>query len=113
MSSVNLPPLPPIGGETTGRNAIDVLTSQHRDLVDLCERLAADPADKKAADVLIAELSRHLSAEEQYLYPAIKAAVPGGQDLVARELAEDHALLVDMQRGNLSDMSPRMSIWLE
>ncbi|MFI5891350.1 hemerythrin domain-containing protein [Actinoplanes sp. NPDC051513] len=105
---MNLPPLPPIGGEATGRNAIDVLTEQHDDLVGLCARLAADPADKRAAEVLIAELSRHLSAEEQYLYPAIKAAVPGGEDLVARELAEDHALLIEMQRGNISDISEKV-----
>ncbi|WP_433382438.1 hemerythrin domain-containing protein [Actinoplanes sp. CA-142083] len=105
---MNLPPLPPVGGETTGRNAIDVLSEQHRDLLGLCDRLAADPADRRAADVLIAELSRHLSAEEQYLYPAIKAAVPGGEDLVARELAEDHALLVEMQRGEISDIAEKV-----
>nr|WP_040434344.1 hemerythrin domain-containing protein [Actinoplanes globisporus] len=93
MSSVNLPPLPPVGGETTGRSVIDVLSEQHRDLLALCDRMD----DKRALDVLIAELSRHLSAEEQYLYPALKAAVPGGEDLVARELAEDHKLLLLMK----------------
>jgi hypothetical protein len=108
VSSVNLPPLPPIGGETTGRNAIDVLTGQHHDLLALCDRLASDPADKRAADVLIAELSRHLSAEEQYLYPAIKAAVPGGEDLVARELAEDRELLIAMTRADISEISDKV-----
>jgi len=93
VSSVNLPPLPPVGGETTGRSVIDVLSEQHRDLLALCDRMD----DKRALDVLIAELSRHLSAEEQYLYPALKAAVPGGEDLVARELAEDHKLLLLMK----------------
>ncbi|MFF5288203.1 hemerythrin domain-containing protein [Paractinoplanes globisporus] len=90
---MNLPPLPPVGGETTGRSVIDVLSEQHRDLLALCDRMD----DKRALDVLIAELSRHLSAEEQYLYPALKAAVPGGEDLVARELAEDHKLLLLMK----------------
>jgi hypothetical protein len=90
---VNLPPLPPVGGETTGRSVIDVLSEQHRDLLALCDRMD----DKRALDVLVAELSRHLSAEEQYLYPALKAAVPGGEDLVARELAEDHKLLLLMK----------------
>ena len=94
MSSVNLPPLPPVGGETTGRNVIDVLAEQHRDLLSLCDRLGED---RRVADVLIAELSRHLSAEEQYLYPALRKAVPGGEDLAARELAEDHRLLLLMK----------------
>ncbi|WP_433292755.1 hemerythrin domain-containing protein [Actinoplanes sp. CA-030573] len=104
VSSLNLPPLPPVGGETTGRNVIDVLGRQHRDLLDLCDRLVAakrtpgEDDDRRVAGVLVAELSRHLSAEEQYLYPAIRRVVPGGEDLAARELAEDRELLVLLQR---------------
>ncbi|WP_239162711.1 hemerythrin domain-containing protein [Paractinoplanes rishiriensis] len=98
MSSLNLPPLPPVGGETTGRNVVDLLAEQHRELVELSDRLAAEPDDRRLADVLIATISRHLSAEEQYLYPAIRSAVPGGEELADRELAEDHDLLVTLQR---------------
>ena len=98
MSSVNLPPLPPVGGETTGRNVIDVLAGQHRELISLCDRLAAAPEDRKLRSVVIATLSRHLSAEEQYLYPAVRAAVPGGGELADRELAEDHTLLLLLKR---------------
>jgi hypothetical protein len=96
---VNLPPLPPVGGETTGRNVVDVLAEQHRELIGLADRLAADDrTDRRLADVVIATLSRHLSAEEQYLYPAVRTAVPGGDGLADRELAEDHELLVLLQR---------------
>jgi hypothetical protein len=97
MSALDLPPLPPTGGEITGRNAIDVLGEQHRELIELCDRLLAHPT-RKLRDVVVATLSRHLSAEEQYLYPAIRKVVPGGDDLAARELAEDKALLVLLQR---------------
>jgi hypothetical protein len=97
MSALDLPPLPPTGGEITGRNVIDVLGEQHRQLIELCDRLAAEPS-RKLRDVVVATLSRHLSAEEQYLYPAIRKVVPGGDDLAARELAEDKALLVLLQR---------------
>ena len=96
MSSLNLPPLPPTGGEITGRNAVDVLREQHRELLSLCDRLAAEPG-RRLTDVVIATLSRHLSAEEQYLYPAVRAAVPGGEQLADRELAEDHGLLVALK----------------
>jgi hemerythrin-like domain-containing protein len=96
VSSLNLPPLPPVGGETTGRTVVDVIEGQHRELVLLCDRLTDTAAQDRGRlrDVLIATLSRHLSAEEQYLYPAVRAAVPGGELLAERELAEDHGLLV-------------------
>lgn len=87
-----------MGGETTGRNVVDVVTQQHRALLELCEQLTAAPDDQRLTGVVIAELSRHLSAEEQYLYPAVRRTVPGGDDLADRELAEDHQLLVTLQQ---------------
>jgi hypothetical protein len=98
--SLKLPPLPPVGGETTGRSVVDVLTEQHRELLALCDRLADRTAADRAAvaQVVIATLSRHLSGEEQYLYPAVRLVVPGGGLLAARELAEDHDLLVTLRR---------------
>ncbi|XVV08980.1 hemerythrin domain-containing protein [Actinoplanes sp. CA-131856] len=98
MTSLNLPPLPPLGGETTGRNVVDVITQEHRELLELCSLLQEQPNDRKITDVVIATLSRHLSCEEQYLYPAIRKVVPGGEELTDRELAEDHALLVTLQQ---------------
>lgn len=86
-----------MGGKTTGRNVVDVITEEHRELLELCDRLLAEPGDKRLAGVLIAELSRHLSAEEQYLYPAVRRTVPGGEELTARELAEDRELLITLQ----------------
>ncbi|MEU4422367.1 hemerythrin domain-containing protein [Actinoplanes sp. NPDC024001] len=96
MSEVNLPPLPPVGGETSGRSIVDVLGEQHRELLALADRLTGDPDDSRVASVLVATLSRHLSAEEQYLYPAIRAVVPGGDAIADRELAEDRELLLLM-----------------
>jgi hypothetical protein len=100
--TLNLPPLPPVGGETTGRTVVDVIAEQHRELLALCARLT-DPGlgparRRRVAHVVVASLSRHLSAEEQYLYPAVRAVVPDGELLADRELAEDHALLVVLKR---------------
>jgi hypothetical protein len=104
--SVPLPKLPPVGGETTGRNVVDVIAEQHRELLDLCARLTDQdieaPRRQKVADVVVATLSRHLSAEEQYLYPAVRAVVPGGEALADREQAEDHELLVTLKRFDAS-----------
>jgi hypothetical protein len=96
--SLNLPPLPPVGGETTGRNVVDVIAEQHAELLELCARLTAGADRRRVAQVLIATLSRHLSGEEQYLYPAVRRAVPDGDALADRELAEDHELLLILQR---------------
>lgn len=100
MSKLNLPPLPPVDGEITGRSVVDVLTGRHRELVALADRLAdpAEPRRDRLAQVVIAELSRHLSAEEQYLYPAVRAVVPDGHLITDRELAEDRELLLALQR---------------
>jgi hypothetical protein len=99
--TVPLPPLPRIGGETTGRSVIDVVEEQHRGLLALCDRLTGATADtdrRRVAQVVIAVLSRHLSGEEQYLYPAVRAVVPGGELLADRELAEDRRLLTELLR---------------
>lgn len=100
VSTLNLPPLPPVGGETTGRNVVDVITGQHRELLALCDRLTGSSGAERSriAQVVVATLSRHLSAEEQYLYPAVRKVVPDGDLLADRELAEDHQLLVTLKR---------------
>jgi hemerythrin-like domain-containing protein len=95
--SLKLPPLPPVGGETTGRTVIAVIEEQHRELLELCDRVTGDDP-LRVAQVVVAELSRHLSGEEQYLYPAVRRAVPDGDLLADRELAEDHDLLVLLKR---------------
>jgi Hemerythrin HHE cation binding domain len=100
VPALNLPPLPPIGGETTGRNVVDVIAEQHRTLTALCDRLTAagDAERRRIAEVVVAALSRHLSAEEQYLYPAVRRVVPDGDRIADRQLAEDHDLLVTLRR---------------
>jgi len=53
-------------------------------LAALHDRLVAG---EPVADVLTATLSRHLSAEEQYLFPVVRAVVPGGAALADAESA--------------------------
>ncbi|GID92603.1 hemerythrin domain-containing protein [Amorphoplanes digitatis] len=109
--SIHLPPLPPVGGETTGPSVIDVISREHRELTALCDELTGDGTDaarrRTIAQVLSAELSRHLSAEEQYLYPAVHAAVPDGYALVDREIAEDRALLESLRLLEAADDADR------
>ncbi|MFD2766954.1 hemerythrin domain-containing protein [Micromonospora eburnea] len=102
--SVSLPPLPPGAGDAYrpgGRNLDDIVAGEHRALLGLAGRLTEPglPAARRreVLDVLTAALSRHLSAEEQYLFPATRAAVPESAELVDREIAADAALLTALK----------------
>jgi Hemerythrin HHE cation binding domain len=108
--SALLPPLPRIGTadagfRPAGRGMLAILGEQHAQLADLTTRLADHPPrPQPLTSVLIAELSRHLCAEEQYLYPAVRAALPDGAALAARERAADQ----EMRRlaDSLADPAP-------
>ncbi|WP_117214671.1 hemerythrin domain-containing protein [Allorhizocola rhizosphaerae] len=101
MFSPYLPPLPPLPGEREkyeyrpgGRSIISVLTDEHLQLEALSsELLKAEQSRRELADVVTAAVSRHLSAEEQYLYPAVRALVPDGDNLVDDEIDHDTTLL--------------------
>ncbi|WP_433076597.1 hemerythrin domain-containing protein [Dactylosporangium sp. CA-052675] len=98
MSGLPLPPLPGAPDDehdATGRSMIDLLDEEHEQLDRLCARAETEPA---ASDVLVATLARHLSAEEQYLIPAVSAVLPEGPDIASRELAADAELLVALRR---------------
>ena len=87
-----------------GPNLLTLLAEEHRQLTDLYGRLAAAapsaPEDRLEAltDVLIATLVRHLSAEEQYLYPTVRAVLPDGDRLADVEVEADEAIGYALQR---------------
>ncbi|NSC24685.1 hemerythrin domain-containing protein [Streptomyces albus subsp. chlorinus] len=76
-----------------GGTVIDELTTDHREVEELFAKIEALPPGhekrKLYADQATIELVRHSVAEEEYLYPAVRAHVPGGGTLADREL-EDH-----------------------
>ncbi|MFV2018245.1 hemerythrin domain-containing protein [Micromonospora sp. LOL_023] len=98
--SVGLPPIPSLGEEDPnhdpgGTDLVSLLLDEHRAIDRLRTAVAgeADPARRRAmSDVLVAMISRHLSAEEQYLYPAVRAALPEGADLARAGIRTDRQL---------------------
>ncbi|GAB7052016.1 hemerythrin domain-containing protein [Catenuloplanes indicus] len=107
-----LPPLPDVPGDETwkpaGEEIVTVLTGEHRRIAELCGRLT-DPATPdeertRVAEVVIATLTRHLSAEEQYLYPAVAGTLEDGRTLAEREIAEDREILLTLR--TLSSTKP-------
>ncbi|WDZ82567.1 hemerythrin domain-containing protein [Micromonospora cathayae] len=99
--SVPLPPLPPGDGDDGyrpgGRSLVDIVEEEHHRITALAGELAAPDTDgarrREVAEVFAAAVSRHLSAEEQYLYPAVRRALPDGGELADREIETDAALL--------------------
>jgi hypothetical protein len=81
-----------------------VLAGEHRQLAALCAALSEPDLPPRRrrdlADVLTATATRHLSAEAQYLYPAVRSAVPGdGPALADREIAARRDLLAALRAG--------------
>src|SRR5215469_13811003 len=106
-TGVPLPPLPPVPGVVDtdlrpgGTNVLDILTAEHARLTDLYRRLASTMDDAELGSLtstLVATLSRHLSAEEQYLFPTVAAVLPDGPRLAEAEVAADQAMLHALRR---------------
>jgi hemerythrin superfamily protein len=78
----------------TTDNLISVITQDHREVEAVFQELesgAGTPEHRRnLADHVIAELVRHSVAEEEYMYPAARDALEGGDELADHEL-EEHA----------------------
>ncbi|MFF3866270.1 hemerythrin domain-containing protein [Micromonospora sp. NPDC001898] len=101
--TVPLPPLPPVpeeGYRPGGRSLVDIVDQEHRQMLALADRIGGPDPDPEPGDlvqVLTATVSRHLSAEEQCLFPAVRAALPQAGELVDRELEAAGALLTALK----------------
>lgn len=75
-------------------NLIDVIVRDHREVEEMFKQLESGtgtPEDRRStADHVITELVRHSVAEEMYMYPAARKALPDGDELVDHEI-EEHA----------------------
>lgn len=87
---------PPAGEKlcAPGRpDAVDSAASSPDGEAGCTERAEPRPGVRPVAEVLVATLSRHLSAEEQYLYPTVRAVLPDGPHVADQELVEDEAMI--------------------
>lgn len=77
-----------------GGNVIDELMSDHREVEEMFGRIQAMSGQgrqlRDLVDQVTIELVRHSVAEEQYLYPAVREHVDGGDSLADKEI-EDHS----------------------
>jgi hemerythrin superfamily protein len=91
------------------------LMADHREVEEIFARIQAMPGGgqdlRDLVDEVTIELVRHSVAEEQYLYPAVRKHVQGGDRLANKEL-KDHSrvekILKQLEKMNTDDaqMSP-------
>lgn len=85
----------PSTDHSSDHDVIDVLVADHREVAELIHEVVrtADPAQRRdLSDQLVAELVRHSVAEEMFVYPAIRDAVPDGGQVTEHD-AEEHKQL--------------------
>lgn len=87
---------------------IRVITADHREVEQVFDELESghgSPEHRRAlADRVITQLLRHAVAEEQYMYPAARRALPDGDELAEHELRE-HAEAEQVMR-ELEGLAP-------
>jgi hypothetical protein len=61
-----------VAEQRTGTDVIDELITDHREALELLNRIAAitDPTSGELADIVTSEVVRHSVSEEMYVYPA-------------------------------------------
>jgi hypothetical protein len=72
-------------------DVIELLEHDHREVEQMFAEFerATDAQEKRAiADKIIIELVRHSEAEEQAVYPAMKANIEGSKEMVEHEIEE-------------------------
>ncbi|HEV7934914.1 MAG TPA: hemerythrin domain-containing protein [Actinomadura sp.] len=95
------------------RDLLSVLIDDHREIQDLLELLqvATEAQERRwLSTELIIEMVRHSFAEQMYLYPLVRQALPDGDAIVDQEIAEEaevEKLLRWLERAEAS--SPQFS----
>ena len=87
--------------QRTDLDVVDELTTDHREALDILDRLprTPDPEERRdLADTVIGELVRHSVAEEMHVYPAMREHLPDGREVTEHD-AEEHKELERVMKG--------------
>jgi hemerythrin superfamily protein len=86
--------------DTEQGDVIDILTTDHQDVLGLIETIPGSPPDQRRdlADTVIAEIVRHSVAEEMYVYPAMREHLPDGDSEVQHDIEEHQELEETMKK---------------
>ncbi|MFJ9762060.1 hemerythrin domain-containing protein [Streptomyces sp. NPDC101149] len=105
-----------------GGNVIQELTTDHREVEEIFDRIQSMTGQgqelRDLVDEVTIELVRHSVAEEQYLYPAVRKYVEGGEQIADKEI-RDHSRIenilkqLEKMHADSSEMSPLLQQLME
>ncbi|MFB8182248.1 hemerythrin domain-containing protein [Streptomyces sp. NPDC055966] len=105
-----------------GGNVIEELMADHREVEEMFGRIQVMTGQgqelRDLVDEITIELVRHSVAEEQYLYPAVREHVNGGDRLADKEI-DDHGriekILKQLEKTQTDDpqMSPLLQLLMD
>ncbi|KQV37979.1 hemerythrin domain-containing protein [Massilia sp. Root335] len=92
-----------------GQDAIALLTADHREVSDMFEQFdqlgdRATTSKEKLKDKICKALIAHTTIEEEIFYPAVRAKIEEGEDMVDEAVVE-HAAAKDLIK-QLQEMQP-------
>ena len=88
-------------GDQVKSDVIDILTADHREMIELIGRIeSTSDASKRRdlADTVIAEVMRHAVAEEMFVYPVMEEQLPNGADEVQHDKQEHEEIVQVMKQ---------------
>jgi hemerythrin superfamily protein len=91
-----------------GRDVIDVLVEDHRDVTALIGEISTvtdSMIRRDLMDTAISELVRHSVAEEMYVYPAIRKYLADGEKAVEHDIEEHQQLEETMKQLEAADVN--------
>lgn len=81
------------------QDAIQLLTTDHREVEELFAKLEAGTGDRHdLVSSVVTELSKHDAVERGLLYPTLAEHVPGGQALAEQAIDEHQTVVVVLDR---------------
>lgn len=91
------------------RDAIEMLTADHREVESLFQQVEAGGAEKDTVDRIVRELSIHDAIERELLYPLVAEKVPTDGERLAEQSLDEHQdvarLLADIEAAGDADRS--------
>jgi hemerythrin superfamily protein len=89
------------GTGARGADVVDILTSDHRDMLELIGQIEAAPdasQRRDLADTVTAEIMRHAVAEEMFVYPAVEEHMPNGKEEIEHDKQEHDEIVQILKR---------------
>jgi hemerythrin superfamily protein len=106
--------------DSDGRDIAQFIRDQHDEIKRLCSQVEAQRGEQRreAFECLVRLLAVHETAEEEVIYPVVRTADPGGDQIAEARIGEESTakrMLSDLERAGVDsdEFAPRFSVLRE